>query len=154
MLWRYDNPLGRVWWWWSQAAGIFVVAGAISAAFLWLTAPKGPVIVANGPPYDISTPIKVGGPLTYKLDFFVRENCPGDIVTVFRSNDNGVPKLVTQRRPASFLRPAGYPGTPFARDLPLAVTPGHWQATNYRESQCPTRRVVDQYAFFEFDVIP
>lgn len=148
------TPVRFAWRWWCHASGLLAIAAAITAAFLWLSAPTGPVLIATGPPYGISSPVKVGGQLSYRLDFFLRENCPGDVVTVYRSIGTPVAKLVEQRRPASFNRPAAYPGTPFSRDLPSEVTPGRWQATVYRESHCPTRRVVDQFAFFEFTVEP
>jgi hypothetical protein len=151
---RYGIPYWRAWLWFAQGAGLLVIACAITAAFLWLTAGTGPVLVATGPPYGISSPVKVGGPLSYRLDFFLRENCPGEIVSVYRTVGLPISKVVEQRRPASFTRPAAYPGTPFSRDLPPEVTPGRWQATVYRESQCLTRRVVDQFAFFEFLVEP
>jgi hypothetical protein len=151
--WR-DTLGGRAWLWWCQAAGLVAVACTVTGVFLWFSTASGPVLVPTGTPYGISTPVRQGGMLSYRLDFFIRENCPGDVVTVYRSLGTSPPRLIEQRRPASFVRPAGYTNTPFARELPPEITPGRWQATNYRESHCPTRRVVDQFAFFEFEVIP
>jgi hypothetical protein len=77
----------------------------------------------------------------------------GEVVSLYRSLDDDQPRLVTQRRPASFDHTGSYPGTPISRTIPSELTPGRWAFTAYRESNCLTRRVNDQFARFEFEVV-
>jgi hypothetical protein len=141
------------WWWWSSLWGLVGLAVLPTAVVVYLTERQGPVIIATGPVQHVSQRVPIGGQLSYTLDFVVLEACPGEVVSLYRSLDDDQPRLVTQRRPASFDHTGSYPGTPISRTIPSELTPGRWAFTAYRESNCLTRRVNDQFARFEFEVV-
>lgn len=147
--------LVRAWRLYATLSGLVVLVGGLTAAVLYGTAERGPALTIKGLAYNTTERTKVGGTVSYTVDYQVLASCPAEVISIYRSLSNTEPlRVFESRRPAVFLSPGTYTATPIVQPLPAGVTPGRWDLTIFREARCATQRVIDNIAHFEFTVEP
>lgn len=144
--------LAPAWHWFAQAAGIAMIAGAISYCVLLAFAIDGPVIEVTAGPSYVSTSIPYKGTLTYRISTKRNLSCPGTVITTFVSQGGGPPVSVLLSRPIMSTEIKRTDDATVYLQLPENVYPGRWLFRSVVDSTCPTHSQQDVTAQFPFQV--
>ncbi|NEI52732.1 hypothetical protein GR217_34500 [Rhizobium leguminosarum] len=144
--------LATAWHWYAQAAGIGIIAGAISYCVLAAFSVNGPVVqVIEGPSY-VSASVPYKGTLTYRISTKRNLSCPGTVITTFMSQNGGPPVSVLLTRPIMSTEIKQTDDATLYLQLPENVYPGRWLYRSVVDSTCPTHSRQDVTAQFPFQV--
>lgn len=144
--------LGYLWLGFTQAAGVILIAGAVSYAVLWAFAIDGPVIEVVEGPSNISTSVPYRGTLTYRISTRRNASCPGTVIATFMFQGGGPPVTVLLSRPIMSTEIKQTDDATVYFQLPESVYPGRWLYRSVVDSTCPTHSRQDVTAQFPFEV--
>jgi hypothetical protein len=148
--------IAAIWYWFAQAAGVLLIAGAISFAVLSFFAVEGAVVQTIEGPSDISKTVPYRGTLHYRISTRRNASCPGRLVTSFSYEGGGAPVTVVLSRPIMSTEIKQTNDATIYIQLPENIYPniypGRWLYRSIVDSICPTHSQQDVIAQFPFEV--
>jgi hypothetical protein len=150
---RFPAYLATVWYWFAQAAGVALIAGAISFGVLYNFAVEGPVVQVTEGPSDISQSVPYRGALHYRMSTRRNASCPGTIISSFTYQGGGPPVTVVLSRPIMSTEIKRTDDATIYIQLPESVYPGRWLYRSVVDSSCPTHSQQDVLVQFPFEVV-
>lgn len=145
--------LSAAWYWFAQAAGVAVIAGAISFGVLYAFMVEGPVVEVTEGPSDVSKSVPYRGTLHYRISTKRNASCPGTIISSFSNEGGGPPVTVVLSRPIMSTEIKRTEDATIYIQLPVSVFPGRWLYRSVVDSTCPTHTQQDLITQFPFEVV-